>query len=257
MKPPDAAAIVSVGDEILRGIVLDSNSQWIARQLTASGTDVVRMLTVADRPEEIAGAIRELLGLELVVVTGGLGPTADDRTLEGIAGALGVELAEDPAVVEALRAFYGRLAREGRVPQADLDEARRRMARLPRGAEPLPNPVGAAPGVWVPPLIVLPGVPSEMKGIWQESVQPRLGMATAVELTGVIDSDDESALAPTAAAVAARHPRVYLKTRAQDFAGAGIMVTASGPDRETRIALDELAAEAGLGWRRRYAPPPP
>ena len=87
------------------------------------------------------------------------------------------------------------------------------MDRLPAGAEAVPNPVGAAPGVWAPPFVVLPGVPSEMKGIWEGSVEARLGRVSVVEVTGVIDSDDESVLAPAAEQVAARHAGVYLKTR--------------------------------------------
>ena len=275
------AAVVSVGDEILRGIVLDTNSQWIAQRLAARGVEVVRMLTLPDRPDEVAEELSRLIDpsrgvrrllrraasygksgstprhppLDLVAVTGGLGPTDDDRTVEAVAAALGRHLEERADVVATLEVFYDDLAAAGRIPTGGLDDARRRMARLPKDAEALPNPVGAAPGVWAPPVVVLPGVPSEMKAIWTGSVEPRLGSPRVIELSGVIDCDDESVLAPSVTAVARRHAGVYVKTRAKDFGGSGVMVTAFGPADQAAAALDDLAATSGHAWRRPYAPP--
>ena len=99
------------------------------------------------------------------------------------------------------------------------------------------------------------GVPYEMKAIWTRSVEPRLGAPRVIELSGVIDCDDESVLAPSVTAVARRHAGIYVKTRAQDFRGSGVTVTAFGPADQAAAALDDLAATSGHAWRRRYAPP--
>ncbi len=167
------AAILTIGSELTTGQIADTNAQWIAAELTRRGIEVVWIVSVDDDPGAIRSAFAAARALApLVWVTGGLGPTADDLTVEAVAGALGRELVEDPDAVERMRAAY---AKRG----ATLTPYARRMALVPAGAEALPNPVGAAPGIWLEEggttVVVLPGVPGEMKAIAASSILPRVG----------------------------------------------------------------------------------
>lgn len=160
-------AVLSVGDELLAGELVDSNAAWLAAQVRARGHRVVTLAAVGDEIPAIAAAVRRASqqpepGAELLLVTGGLGPTKDDVTREGIAAAFGLELAEDPVLLAELKHTYARAGRE-------LGESSRRQAAPPAGSTPVPNPVGTAPGfvVSTPGLVVaaLPGVPSEMRAL--------------------------------------------------------------------------------------------
>lgn len=170
------ATIITVGDEILIGQIVNSNAAWLGEQLGLVGVDVMRMETVGDDVRVIQQAIeRGLETSDLVVATGGLGPTHDDVTREAVASSFGVPLVFQPGVmVEVERVFIER--------RWDLPEANRKLAEVPEGFEPLLNPKGTAPGLWgerkvagrMQCLIVLPGVPYEMKAIMREHVLPRL-----------------------------------------------------------------------------------
>ena len=140
--------ILVIGNEVLQGDVLDTNSHWLCQKLTGLGTSVRRVCQVRDERDTIAACVRGFLerGADMLVTTGGLGPTTDDLTLEGIALALGRPLALHPRALEQVRATYTALAQEGIIASAELTPERRKMAQLPQGAEPLANTVGAAPG---------------------------------------------------------------------------------------------------------------
>lgn len=164
------AAIVTVGEELLSGATVDTNAAWLGRALAGLGIPVRQRFTVGDRDERIEAAVREALVLaDLVIVTGGLGPTEDDRTRPAVAHALSRPLERDPVLVEALEArFRGR-------GHTTLPPANLRQADVPRGGRALPNPLGTAPGLWVPAdggrvVVLLPGVPREMRGLF-ESVE--------------------------------------------------------------------------------------
>lgn len=166
------AVLLTVGDEILLGQIVDTNAAWLGDRLAASGVDLVRHETVGDTMDAITGCLaRACADADLVVLTGGLGPTHDDLTRDAIAAHLGVDLRRDQDVEHTLRERYRQRGR-------DLTETRIRMADVPEGVEPLPNPRGAAPGLWHPGercvIVAMPGVPYEMKAIWRESVEPRL-----------------------------------------------------------------------------------
>lgn len=160
------AVVVTVGEELLSGATVDGNAAWLGQQLGALGIPVRERFTVGDRDERIRLAVRR--GLELariVVVTGGLGPTEDDRTRPAVATELGAPLVEDPAILAAL---------EERFRSYGLDElppSNRRQAMVPRGGQALDNPVGTAPGLWIPAgegrgVALLPGVPREMRALF-------------------------------------------------------------------------------------------
>ena len=221
--------ILAIGNELLAGDVLDTNSHWLCRQLAGRGARVSRMATLPDDMATIGEALLAALSRRpaLIVTCGGLGPTADDLTVAAQAAALGRALAENPAAFAMVRDFYATLFRRGEVTTPDMTPARAKMAVLPADAEPLPNSVGAAPGVLMIEgetlIAALPGVPAEMKAIFEESLWPRVaarfsGQAYAER---VIQTNcwDESIMAPAVDAVAARHPRVYVKSRAQVYGG--------------------------------------
>ncbi|TMA49483.1 MAG: competence/damage-inducible protein A [Deltaproteobacteria bacterium] len=168
----ERAAILSTGDELTTGRIVDTNASWIADQLFALGLDVVAVLTVGDYPERLAWAWRQALELaEVVISTGGIGPTADDLTNEVVARVLGVPLAEDRESAERIRQLFAALGRE--MPENNL-----KQALLPQGAVVIPNPLGTAPGYRIQHrerhLVVLPGVPREMKTMMDETVLPWL-----------------------------------------------------------------------------------
>ena len=156
--------IVAVGRELLTGRTVDTNSAWIAARLTDLGAAVTRVVAVDDDPaaiaREIAGA-RER-GTALVITTGGLGPTLDDRTLAGVAAAFGRRLVKHGAALDFVARRYAELAAAGAVAGAALTPPRRKMACLPEGAEPIDNAVGTAPGVFLSDgaqaLLALPGM---------------------------------------------------------------------------------------------------
>ena len=160
-------AVLSVGDELLAGELVDGNSAWLASAVRARGHRVVGFAAAGDESAAIAAAVRRAAerpepGAELLVVTGGLGPTRDDVTREGVAAAFGLPLVEDPELLDELRRTYERAGRT-------LSEESRRQASRPEGSEAVPNPVGTAPGFVVRSsglvVVVLPGVPSEMRAM--------------------------------------------------------------------------------------------
>ena len=164
-------SILTTGYEVLRGFTVDTNSSWLARRATECGARVVALRTVGDALSELVGALRAAAAeADAVLVTGGLGPTEDDRTREALAIVAGVDLEDDP---RALRIVSDHLARAGR-PLAPMQ---RRQGQVPRGFEPLLNPEGTAPGVAGRALgrrfFLLPGPPREMRAMFEAEVLPR------------------------------------------------------------------------------------
>jgi competence/damage-inducible protein CinA-like protein len=167
-----SAEIITIGTEILLGEIVDTNTRYLARNLRGLGIDLYRTITIGDNVERIAAAIRNSMErAEIIITTGGLGPTVDDPTREAVARAVGVEneFREDLwQQVQAVIARYGRTAAENQ----------KRQAFVPRGAIAIPNPVGTAPAFIVEnghnSIICLPGVPREMEYLLHESVIPYL-----------------------------------------------------------------------------------
>ena len=214
--------IICIGNELLIGKTLNTNAQWIAKQATALGIAVKRITVVADDINEIATATRETLNRKphFAITTGGLGPTFDDKTLEGIAKALNRKLTVNTKALEMVKEKYEAYAKEKGTETAELTPPRIKMATLPEKAKPLSNPVGTAPGVQLDleetTLIALPGVPSEMEAIFQETVEPLLKQASDksifYEKSIYADSIMESSLAPLIDKVMRDNPGVYIKS---------------------------------------------
>lgn len=246
--------IVAVGNELLDGVTQDTNTHWLCQQITHMGSRVERAVIVRDDREAIASAVRSACGRHpaLLLVTGGLGPTADDVTLAAVAEGVGVPLVEHPVARAMVARVYADLHRRGAVAFAELTPERLKMAQLPQGAEPIPNPVGAAPAVVLrfqeTTIVCLPGVPAELKGIFCGALQPLLsdvlGSGVTLEREVIVSLSDESAMAPALQEIAARHPQVYIKSHARRFEGGiGIRVTLSarGADAGATARLLEAA----------------
>jgi molybdopterin-biosynthesis enzyme MoeA-like protein len=181
------------------------------------------MITVvSDDIDEIATAVK--VGIErkprFIIMTGGLGPTFDDKTLGGVAAALDRELEEDKEAVEMIKEKYRRYVSEGRIDKFEMTSYRIKMAKLPKGAKPLTNPAGTAPGVLTEhegvKLVMLPGVPEEMMAIFDKSVAPLLrkivGDLTFFEASLEVREISESELAPMIDHVMRDNPHVYVKS---------------------------------------------
>ncbi|HYL82117.1 MAG TPA: molybdopterin-binding protein [Candidatus Acidoferrum sp.] len=221
------AGNLAVGREILRGRVHDSNSWTLARRLTGLGCEILRIVSCDDDLVAIVREIRRAQedGAGLLITTGGLGPTEDDLTLRALAEAVGGALALDAEAVRLVTSRYAELEQAGAVEDAALTPTREKMAWIPLGARPLPNPVGAAPGVWLEDgsllYVALPGVPAEMAAILEASVLPAL----APRLTGAVflersirtASRDESAVASVLRQLGPSLPEVFLKSHPTHF----------------------------------------
>lgn len=168
------AVILSTGDELTTGRVVDTNSNYLAEKLAEVGVEVAAVLTVGDVPERLEWAWRTAISIsDVVVSTGGIGPTADDLTTETVARLAGVKLWRDEPTVDHMKRLFSSIGRA--MPENNL-----KQALFPEGAEIILNPLGTAPGFSMPiaidghrsHLIVLPGVPREMKPMMEDSVLP-------------------------------------------------------------------------------------
>ncbi len=161
------AAVLLIGDEILSGRTKDKNLGFIADYMTALGIDLREARLVPDVEEEIVAALSALRHrYSYVFTTGGIGPTHDDITADAVARAFGVEIDHDPRAVEILLAYFKEMGREP-------NEARLRMARMPKGASLIDNPVSRAPGFQMGNVFVMAGVPKIMNAM-MEDVATRL-----------------------------------------------------------------------------------
>ncbi|MEM2081995.1 MAG: nicotinamide mononucleotide deamidase-related protein [Candidatus Bathyarchaeia archaeon] len=214
--------IICVGNELLIGKTLNTNAQWMAKQATELGAAVRRITVVADDVNEIANAVSEALKRKprFIITTGGLGPTFDDKTLEGIAKALRRKLEVNKRALQMVRAKYEAYARETGTAKVELTPPRIKMATLPRKAQPIPNPVGTAPAVLinlkVTTLLALPGVPSEMEAIFRQTAEPLLkqaaGKSAFYEKSIYVEGVMESNLAPLIDKVMRDNAGVYVKS---------------------------------------------
>jgi nicotinamide-nucleotide amidase len=240
------AVILSTGDEITTGKVVDTNANYLSDKLAEIGIDLVAVLTVGDVPERLEWAWRTAIGMgDVVISTGGIGPTADDLTTETIARLAGVKLWRDEATVEHMTRMFATIGRP--MPENNL-----KQAMFPEGAEVIQNPLGTAPGFRMPVtfnghtanLIVMPGVPREMKPMMENSVIPwinanrgtnKVYAVRVFQTFGISESALDEAVAglikPEEAKVSFRasFPQISLKVRVEGAPG------------EVNRKLDELS----------------
>jgi nicotinamide-nucleotide amidase len=215
--------IICVGNELLIGKILNTNAQWLGKQATNLGANVKRITIVQDIVDDIATIIRETIGRkpQFIITTGGLGPTFDDKTLEGITKALKYKLEVNRKALAMIKEKFEEYARKRHLSSPiELTPARVKMATLPEKTEPIKNPVGTAPGVRVDlegtVLFALPGVPSEMEAIFTETIMPLLKKAIGdrvfCERSMFVDNMGESYLAPLIDKVMGDNDGVYIKS---------------------------------------------
>jgi nicotinamide-nucleotide amidase len=175
------AGILVTGTEVITARIADRNGPWISQRLGELGVEVADILTVGDRPEDLEHGLQFMTaeGCDLIVTSGGLGPTADDLTAEVVARFAGVEMALDQGMEAKIAAVLARFARRLRFDPEALRVANRKQAMVPEGAETI-DPAGTAPGLVLavdggPTVIVLPGPPRELHAMWE----PALGTAAA------------------------------------------------------------------------------
>lgn len=213
--------LLIIGNEILSGRVRDTNSQWLAQQLLQLSLPVRYAAVVEDDIDVIAGALRACRdrGTQILITSGGLGPTFDDRTAEALARAAEAASEFNERALTMIEERIQLLHAQGLISSSDLTPQRRKMAHLPRGAEPLPNSMGTAPGIafklGATQIYCLPGVPRELQAIFTSEVQPRLApLARQAVLEEVIEVPllDESVLGPVIDAIMATEKGVYLKS---------------------------------------------
>jgi nicotinamide-nucleotide amidase len=165
-------AVLSIGTELTRGELVNSNAAWLSAELTAMGFEVVEHVVVDDDRAHIASSLKSLLDrARVIVATGGLGPTTDDVTTEAVASALGARLVRDDASLEHIRRRFERVGRT-------MSDSNAKQADFPEGADILPNAAGTAPGFGVRfgerVAYFLPGVPREMRRMFEEQVSVRI-----------------------------------------------------------------------------------
>ena len=242
------AAIVSVGNELLFGETVDTNSAWLGRELTAFGIPVVKAFTVGDVGEGIEAAVSEAARIaDLVLVTGGLGPTPDDLTKAAVARTFGVDLIPNAALLRTLEERYRSRGLE------EVPEGARGQADLPDGAVPLSNPEGTAPGILLRTsdalIVLLPGVPRELKAIVTGALRPYLTEIRPedieptwhlmVHTTGIA----ESQLSPRLEACLTRLEKDVLRAvdvaYLPDLLGVDLRLSARGPSLDAALARIE------------------
>ncbi len=269
-NPKTSVGLLAIGNELLNGEVRDKNLFTLSQALTRLGFVVEMAGMVRDDPKAIATLLHLMLAqrpstyeLDVLIISGGLGPTQDDLTLAALAQALQVPLVENAEARRLVEIHYERFLEKGYLAHHGPEAARRKMSTLPQGATPLPNPVGTAPGVrlaypldkaTVDTLIYcLPGVPAELEAIFTDTIEPELRecFTTGVwrETTMLAICDDEASAAAPLHEVAERHPDVYLKSLARPFPAAHreglriVLATQASDDVEAQSRLDQAVAD--------------
>ena len=206
--------IIIIGNEILVGRILDTNSHWLSKRLTDLGYSVERIVVVPDREKDIIEVFNEACNKsDIIISCGGLGPTYDDITSMILAKLLRRKWVINQDALEIVRKRLERF-------NLDLNEYRVKMAKMPEGAIPLENRIGVAPGIFIEcngkMIFALPGVPEEMKYIYENHVEKilieRFGRKYYVEKKITIEGYPESTIAPILDRLAREYPDSYIKS---------------------------------------------
>jgi len=207
------AWIISIGNELLIGKTVNTNATWLAKKLTELGIRVERIITVPDDIAVVSEIFKEAINsADVIISTGGLGPTFDDITNIALAKALNRELVINEKAYQEIKDKYSKAG-------LPLTEERIKMSKMPRGAKSLYNPIGTAPGILVKEknkvIVALPGVPNEMKAIFNKHVEPiirkeerQVFLSKSLIVTGL----PESTLAPIINKVMNKTEGVYIKS---------------------------------------------
>lgn len=254
MSTPVTVELFVIGNEILIGDIQDTNTSWLCNQIHSLGGRVERVTVLRDAEDVIASEIGAALvrGADIIITSGGLGPTADDLTLAAVAKGAGCQVRLHEQARHMVKERYDELAARGIIAQGGLNPPREKMAWLPEGASPLPNAVGTAPGVLFrtgkSTIISMPGVPSELKSIFsvslREFLQETFSGGQSVAHTISVACNDESILEPVLSKVTTEHPHIYIKSLATTLGESprlDITLTAVGNDEEALNAMLQKA----------------
>ncbi|WP_025270172.1 competence/damage-inducible protein A [Hippea sp. KM1] len=235
------SAVIAIGKEIISGITQDSNSFYIASNLSRIGIYNRFIMACDDKAQDIVDVVNFCLErVDVVITTGGLGPTFDDITIESVAIALNRKLYLDTDALRFIHDFYSRLHKEGKIESGGINQKRMKMAYLIEGCKPLKNSVGAAWGVYVEQngkhVFCLPGVPKEMKPMFEGEVLPilkDLSDSSMVVENFEVDINDESVLGELIDRVMGKYP-VYIKSLPVGFDSSrmGVRITAYAQTQE-------------------------
>lgn len=212
--------LLIIGNEILIGKTLDSNSNWMAKRIARYGHQLNRITTIGDNLDTISSTILEIINRkpEIIITSGGLGPTFDDMTLEGIAMGLNRKLELNEHALSAIKKTYKHAYDQGILKLEGMTKERKKMAFLPQGSIPLPNTVGTAPGVKIHEkninIFILPGVPTELKSIFRNVISPLLKEKKGkfIEKGFLFSGIGESQIAPYTSKLENKYPQLWIKT---------------------------------------------
>ena len=248
-----SVGILVIGNEILDGIVLDTNSQWLINNLKPLNLHVKEILSIRDDIDEIAKTLNKMIqdGCGIIFTTGGLGPTFDDMTLKGVSSAFSSPLTINEEALEIVTRQYQDLYNRGIINSPDITDSRRKMAILPQGSRPLDNRVGGAPGVVLEiqgvKVFCLPGVPKELMWIFDEQVKPILVKdveGVYVEKIIYLPLKDESTLAPIIEEVMNDVNGVYIKSMVKPYGEQGIRLWISARGH-SHVEVEERVERVG------------
>ncbi len=228
-EQPQIFDLLSVGNELLIGKVVNTNLSWLGTKIASLGGVVEKCTVVRDDIDEIGLSLKNILDGRCgwVIITGGLGPTYDDKTLEAVAKALGRGLSVNEEAVAMLKERYVRLAATGVTQSFQLTPTRLKMATLPDGSNPLKNSSGSAPGVLIHEkekrIVCLPGVPKELQAIFEEHLEPVIrkesGALYRKETEILVTGVTESTIAPQLEKIITAWPSVYVKSHPKGIIG--------------------------------------
>jgi molybdenum cofactor synthesis domain-containing protein len=215
--------IICIGNELLIGKIQDTNAFWLGSQITALGANVKRITVIQDIIPEIAATINEAVARKprFLITTGGLGPTFDDKTFQGVAAALNQKLVVNTEALEMVKTKMIEYFTKHQLPlDVEMTPPRVKMATFPEKTEPVVNPVGSAPGLRVQvggtTLFSLPGVPREMEAIFMQTIAPAIKEAVGdggfCQRSLFVEGVGESRLAPLIDRVMADNVGVYVKS---------------------------------------------
>jgi nicotinamide-nucleotide amidase len=215
--------IICIGNELLIGKIMNTNAHWLAKQVTQLGANVTRITVIQDIVEEIGTTINEAKSRKnhFIITTGGLGPTFDDKTLQGVGNALSRKMEVNPVAFEFVKQrTFEYLKKRGMPLNVEMTPPRVKMATFPEGTDPVTNTIGTAPAMRTvingTVLFVLPGVPEEMEAIFKDTIAPEIvetvGESVFCQCSLFIKGIFESRLAPLIDTVMKDNQGVYIKS---------------------------------------------
>ena len=245
--------LIVIGNEVLNGSTLDTNSHFMCQYVEAHGSKVKKISTIPDETNTIINEINSMINyVDIIITFGGLGPTIDDLTIDAVSKSIGKSMKKNELALKYINDRYSSLAQKGIVekhPSTKALQSREKMAYLPENTIPLWNPIGAAPAAIIPHngkhIICFPGVPREITAICakydKEIFEKILGKGSLVSYRIITSTNDESEMATSVEAVSKQFKEIYIKTRpvfGSDKQEIGITVT--GTSENEREILNTI-----------------